>query len=121
MNNISTVISILITVAIIVLVIYLLNAIYRIKIVKDFINELSDWGELTFLAIGLWIFCYPMLFFGLCRDAYLKKHSKKKSEEKYLKYYIEWRHVFGLHLPILLLWIAAWLYIIKFIIIKFFI
>ena len=50
------------------------------------------------------------MFLSFIKEGYLKIKNKNKEES----YFIGWTHVLGLHLPILLLWIALWLYIIQF-------
>ena len=83
---------------------------------------------------------YPLIFIGFIKEWSLR--DKKASEEGFsiisetIKqlhvdlhdkrrdienvFFIGWKHVIGFHLPILLLWVAMWLSIINFIMIKFF-
>ena len=143
MQNMLNFIDILIPYALIVLIIYLLISLFFLNgyaMAKVWFKKLYKAQELTFVLIFIIIFFYPFLFLSLFKD-WIKKnksmddegfsmmgeavkqlhvdlHDDRRDTDKV--FFIGWRHLLGFHLPILLLWVAMWLSIINFIMIKFF-
>jgi|OM-RGC.v1.025675621 hypothetical protein len=140
MQNIFNYIDNLILIALIILAIYLFVSFFLSDMAKTWFNKLSKAPDLTMVFIFLIIFFYPFLLVSLLRDWFDKgksmdekgwsitnevfkqlhvdKDDERRAGDKV--FFIGWRHLLGLHLPILLIWIAMWLYIINFIMIKFF-
>ena len=139
MQNIFNYIDNLILTAVIILLIYTLVSFFRSDMAKVWFNKLSKAPELRFVFIFTIIFAYPLLFLGLLKEWFVKGKSmddvgwfifaevfkqlhvdlndKRRAGDKV--FFIGWRHLLGLHLPILLIWIAMWLSIINFIMNKF--
>ena len=77
MQNIFNYIDNLILIAVIILAIYLLNSIFRTRVVKNFIENLEGFGDFTFTVISMnsirlldWSFRYIHVIF----------HNKKISD-----------------------------------------
>ena len=140
MENIFNYIDNLILIAVIILAIYLFISFLRSNLVKLWFKKLAKAPELCFAFILTIIFVYPLLFLGLLKEWFVKGRSmddvgwfifaevfkqlhvdlndERRDTDKV--FFIGWRHLLGLHVPILLIWIAMWLSIINFIMIKFF-
>lgn len=140
MENIFNYIDNLILIAVIILAIYLFISFLRSNLVKLWFKKLAKAPELRFVFIFTIIFAYPLLFLGLLKEWFVKGRSmddvgwfifaevfkqlhvdlndERRDTDKV--FFIGWRHLLGLHVPILLIWIAMWLSIINFIMIKFF-
>jgi len=90
--------------------IVIIKVISKLEITKKIIENLEGFGDFSFAIVFLFIFLYPLLFLSNLKEGYLKIKNKNKKDS----FFIGWGHVLGLHLPILLLWIALWLYFINF-------
>ena len=123
--------------AIIIIGIYCFLSFLLSDMTKVWFKKLSKAPELTQVLIFLIIFFYPILFLSLVKDWFyrgkesndwgpnqwfIQLHVDKDDERRIggKVFFIGWRHLLGLHLPILLLWLAMWLYIINLIVKIFF-
>jgi len=140
MENIFNYIDNLILIAIIILAIYFFVSFLLSNLMKLWFKKLAKAPELRFVFIFIIIIAYPLLFLGLLKEWFVKGKSmddvgwnifaevfkqlhvdlndERRDTDKV--FFIGWRHLLGLHFPILLLWLAMWLSIINIIMSKFF-
>ena len=112
---------------------YLLISFFSTKLSRIWFNKLYKAPELTMAFIFIIITAYPVIFFSLLREYFLKnetmktigfsipnevfkqlhvdKDDERRSESKL--FFIGWGPLIGLHIPILIIWSLSWLYIIK--------
>jgi len=142
MQNILNYIEALIPYALIVLGIYLFISLFLsngYSMAKVWFKKLFKAPDITFFLIFFIIFIYPLLFLNLLKDWFDRNKSMDdvgfsifgealkqlhvdlydERRDKDEVFFVGWRHLLGFHLPILLLWLTMWLYIINFIIMKF--
>tara|TARA_B100000029_G_scaffold485334_1_gene538542 strand:- start:795 stop:1220 length:426 start_codon:yes stop_codon:yes gene_type:complete len=135
MESIFNYIDNLILIAVIILAIYLFVSLFfsnGYTLAIAWFKNLFKSPELFVVLIFQIILFYPFIFIGFLRDWFEKNQStseegfsiigetiKALHQEFDIKGQVDevnllgWKHLLGFHLPILLLWIAMWLSIIK--------
>ena len=133
----------LIPYAVVVLVLYLFVSLFFSNgyiMAKTWFKKLFKTPELSIvLALNI-IVAYPFIFLGFIKEWSLRNkkasefgwsiiletikqlhvdlHDKRRDIENV--FFLGWKHLIGFHLPILILWVAIWVTIINYTIIKFF-
>ena len=124
-----------------VLIAFIIIGIYAIynyltsKKSKSWYAQLYNAPDLTHAFFVVIFFAYPFIFLALLKDFFIKgtydsivgeplfsavfkqlhvdRHDPRRAENKV--YFIGWGPLIGLHVPLLLLWIALWIFIVDFI------
>ena len=88
---------------------------FRIKIIKKAMSGISLLGEGFFGLTFMFLFLYPISFL------YYAKHVEVSSKQEKTGWFddVGWKQFIILHIPILVIWVIAWYYILKFLITKF--
>ena len=121
-------------IAFIIIGIYATYKYFSSKKSKSWFNKLSKAPDLSIVFIYLIVIAYPLLFLSLIKDwfgqgkdideygefiftaVFKQLHVDKDDPRRSNKvFFIGWGPMIGLHLPLLLLWIAIWVFIVNFV------